>query len=171
MQDKILMFKKQAFLLLDLMVAITIFFFAGSLTINLSYAIKKIDCICELLILKQTIQKAQIEALQKGIDQIISIDTAHNSYKVHDTATQLHSLLIGNESTEIPSLNNPKQKNGLCSFAQNKITCFKSGIISSGTIYFSVKSDKTLFFCLSCPVSQSNSIHIYEYKNKWTLCS
>ncbi len=166
-----LMPKKQGSLLLDLMVAITIFFFAASLTISLGYAIKKTDCMLELLTLRQTIQKAQLEAITKGIDQTIYIDIQNNSYQINDTPTQLQSLLIGNESTAIPSLNNPKQKKGSCSFAHNKIICFKSGIISAGTIYFYAKSDKTLFFCLSCPVSQSNNIHIYEYKNEWMLFS
>jgi Tfp pilus assembly major pilin PilA len=162
---------KQGFLLLDLMVAITIFFLATSLTINLSVAVKKMHCIMELFLLKQTIKATQLEAMATGIDQTISIDVESNGYTSPHTTTILKSLSIANKTIPIPHLNNQKNPPAPCSFSHNKITCFKSGIISAGAIYFSAHDDKSLFFCLSCPVSQSNNIHLYEYKNEWTICS
>jgi len=164
------MLAKQGFLLLDLMIAITIFFLAASLTINLGLAVKKMHCIMELSLLKQTIQATQLEAMTTGIDQTISLDIESNGYTSPHTTTALKSLSIANKTIHIPHLTHQKNPPLPCSFSHNKITCFKSGIISAGAIYFYAHDDKSLFFCLSCPVSQSNNIHIYEYKNGWTAC-
>jgi hypothetical protein len=161
-------FLKQGSLLLDLMIAISIFLLATSLTLNLGFAVNKMQCVMELLLLKQTIQATQLEAIATGTDQIIVIDLLKNRYTKSNAITSFKSLSIAQSKIKIPALHN--QKTAItrpCSFLHNTITCFKSGIVSAGAIYFYATDDKSLFFCLSCPVSQSNSIHIYEYKNKW----
>jgi hypothetical protein len=162
--------KKPGSLLVDLMVAMTIFLFATSLVVHLGYAVTKMHCIMELFLLKQTINATRLEAMATGTDQTILINPDENEYTKGSATIRFTTLSIAKKRMSIPSLNDQKEFIP-CSFAHNTITCFKSGIIGGGTLYFYANDDKSLFFCLSCPVSQANNIHTYEYKNGWVLFS
>jgi len=163
---------KQGFFLVELTVCIALFVLIASFTITVGSSFNTTSCVLELFLFKRAIQRAQFRAISTGIDQTLVISQKNNSYCFENETVMFKKIVIAKPSEKIfqPS-SQIKVISRACTFLNDTIICFATGIISGGSLYWSSIDNKQLFFCLTCPVSQVNLINLYKYDTVWSMIS
>jgi hypothetical protein len=157
---------RSGFLLIDLVVACALLLILTYICMPSINFIHPFIAKVELTLLKNTVQCAQWKAIATGTDQTIKGNIKDNSYTFEGTIKKISSpfhfgtgnLIKGPPSSPHTSITN------VFTFVNQQIKCFKTGIISAGTIYIS-SLDNQLCFALSNPIAHQSHIRIYEYKN------
>lgn len=159
---------KQGVTLIELLVVIALIGICCCLVVsrfsNLSiYARNELD------LLHQVCMYMQRRALLTGQQQVVHLDLQNNSYTFND---RTHRLAQGVIFGIIPVKGPPACPHVLlaspCTFKQNVITFYPSGIIDAGSLYLT-NDAHSILYALTNAVSSYSYLRTYCYADTWHM--
>jgi len=125
----------------------------------------------EVELLYATMRSLQQRAMTTNTKQHLHIDHKSNRYAFNGTTRTLPpSIQFGyTDGAKGPPSAPNKPITRVCSFANNTITFWPDGIITSGTMYL-VDKKKRYAYALSNAISTASFLRMYEYKQGTWLC-